>query len=37
MVAQAVNLRKIEYLHEVNALKVELLELQSSQEFVCSK
>ena len=37
MVAEAVNLWKTEYLHEINALKVELLELKSSQEFVCSK
>ena len=37
MMAEAVNLWKTEYLHEINALKVELLELKSSQEFVCSK
>ena len=30
MVAEAVNLWKTEYLHEINALKVELLELKSS-------
>ena len=37
MVAEAVNLWKTDYLHEINALKVELLELKSNQEFVCSK
>ena len=37
MVAEAVNLWKTEYLHEINALKVELLQLKSSKEFVCSK
>ena len=37
MAAEAVNLWKNEYLHEINALKVELLELKSSQELVCSK
>ena len=36
MVAEAVNLWTTEYLHEINALKVELLELKSSQEFVRS-
>ena len=28
---------RVAYLHEINTLKVELLELKSSQEFVCSK
>ena len=37
MVAEAINLWKTEYLHEINALKVELLELKSNQEFVCGK
>ena len=37
IVAEAVNLWKTKYLHEINALKVELLELKSGQEFVCSK
>ena len=37
MVAEAVNLWKSEYLHEINALKAELLELKSSQEFACNK
>ena len=37
ILAEVVNLWKTEYLHEINALKVELLELKSSQEFVCSK
>ena len=37
MVAEAVNLWKTEYLHEIDALKVELLKLKSSQEFACSK
>ena len=37
MVAKAVNLWKTEYLREINALKVELLEMKSSQEFVCNK
>ena len=37
MAAKEVNLWKTDYLNEINALKVELLELKSSQEFVCSK
>ena len=37
MLAEAVYLWKTEYLHEINALKVELLELKSSQEFACGK
>ena len=37
MVAKTVNLWKTEYLHEINASKVELLELKNSQEFVYGK
>ena len=36
-VAEAVNLWKTEYLHEINVLNVKLLELKNSQDFVCSK